>query len=457
VASALLALLAVTVAGPIALSAPSGRVVQPAGAQGCVNNDGSEGCTPRASVANGDGAISRDGRNVYVVATQPNTSGAILTVFSRDQATGVLTAIGETQTRGIGAAASFGDAPIVLSPDGRFLYVGTPAVVRPGAIAIFARDTATGELSQVECINAQGTDGCRPDRAVLGAGTLAISPNGRQLYAIVDSQEHGPSIRTFDRDPATGTLARRHDAGGCIAGAAIQGCAHIHGPFPYAALALSPDGRALIGVGGDPACLGEQCFVDGGGSLSVFTRSRDGSLRQLPGQRGCIAWQRARHCAHARAIETATAAVFSPDGRSVYVAAFGFASDHDAIATFVRNPRTGTLRQPAGAAGCVAKRRVEHCAVGRALDNPLALAVSADGRNVYSAANMSDGLGAFRRSRRNGPLAQLPGRAGCHTSSGPTCARGRGLRGLQHVLVSPDNRNVYGLGITALVAFGRVR
>jgi 6-phosphogluconolactonase (cycloisomerase 2 family) len=84
----------------------------------------------------------------------------------------------------------------------------------------------------------------------------------------------------------------------------------------------------------------------------------------------------------------------SGDGQSVYVAS----ADSDAIAVFDRNPTTGALTQKAGIARCLSETGSGGtCTDATALDNAIDLAVSADTRNVYVAANASDAVSVFTR------------------------------------------------------------
>jgi len=134
------------------------------------------------------------------------------------------------------------------------------------------------------------------------------------------------------------------------------------------------------------------------------------------------------------------AVAVSPDGRNVYVAS----SRSNAIAVFRRNPKTGALGQPSGAAGCVATKGASGCGKAIGLNGPNSLAVSANGRNVYATSRGSNAVTAFRRDRSTGALHQLPGAVGCVSGVPlPGCAAGRALFGPDVVVVSKDGANVY--------------
>jgi DNA-binding beta-propeller fold protein YncE len=131
----------------------------------------------------------------------------------------------------------------------------------------------------------------------------------------------------------------------------------------------------------------------------------------------------------------------SSDGRNVYIAS---AEGGGAIAAFARDSMTGALRQLPGRAGCVNRRGRACCARGRALSVPMSVAVSRDGRNLYVASLLSDGVAVFARDPVTGALRQLPGRRGCVSRRGREgCARGRALETPESVTVRPDDRNVY--------------
>lgn len=175
---------------------------------------------------------------------------------------------------------------------------------------------------------------------------------------------------------------------------------------------------------------------------------RAGTLAQLPGKSGCLVDRSARSkgCGVARALKGpgpfmgSRAIALSPDGENVYVAS----SQSDAIAIFRRNPRSGVLTQPQGAAGCIAAKGANHCAPAIGLDGPNSVAVSPDGRNVYATSRASNSISIFQRNPKSGALTQLPASAGCIAGVPiPVCAVGRALVGPDVVVVSPKGENVY--------------
>jgi DNA-binding beta-propeller fold protein YncE len=181
---------------------------------------------------------------------------------------------------------------------------------------------------------------------------------------------------------------------------------------------------------------------------SKSTNASGGALVQLGGSKGCLVdhSKPIPGCGIGRALRGpgpfmgSRAIALSPDGKNVYVASSG----SDAIAVFRRNRRSGTLRQPKGAGGCIAAKGAGGCATAIALDGPNSLTVSPDGRTVYATARASNSIGAFRRDPKTGALTQLPASAGCISGLPvPVCAVGRALVGPDVVVISPNGANVY--------------
>ncbi|MDX6493396.1 MAG: hypothetical protein QOH02_1331, partial [Gaiellaceae bacterium] len=87
------------------------------------------------------------------------------------------------------------------------------------------------------------------------------------------------------------------------------------------------------------------------------------------------------------------------------------------------------------------------CARGVALETPLSVAVSPDGRNVYVAAAGADAVSAFSRAPKDGGLQQLQGANACVTSDSADgrCKHGRALSGVSALVLSRDGRSVYAL------------
>jgi 6-phosphogluconolactonase (cycloisomerase 2 family) len=166
-------------------------------------------------------AISRNGKQVYVAASDGDT----VAVFERDRTTGALTQFpapdgciaengdGVTCTDAIGLD---GPASIAISRTGRQVYV---ASVIGNTIAIFARNAATGVLTQLAapagCVSAMG-DGvtCSDANAMFGPTSIALTSNGRHAYV---TAANSSAVVVFARDKKTGALTQLAAPNGCMA------------------------------------------------------------------------------------------------------------------------------------------------------------------------------------------------------------------------------------------------
>jgi DNA-binding beta-propeller fold protein YncE len=361
---------------------------------GCASNNGTNGLDgTKHSCADGDAlkgaydiALSPDGKNVYVAASD---SGGIA-VFTRDPATGKIVQTGCVRgvSTCVGARALAGAAAVVVSPDGRNVYLASYGA---DAVVMFQRDPVTGALKGLGCISDDGTDRqCASGNALRGAGALAMTKDGRWLYVAAASSN---SVLTFERDPATGLLTQR----GCVLdhaparGSCVSGNALLS---PWA-LALAPDDRTLFVVSYDSD------------AIDVF--ARDATTGKIA-ERGCLSdttySDNAKDgCVHTVPLVSPTDVAVSPDGHRVYV------TNEAGLTLLERDPVTGGLIR----AGCALSRgydydptdkQFEQCIVGHGIEGAAGVAASGDGRSVYVAADTSNALAVFTpaaalRLRRN--------------------------------------------------------
>ena len=131
----------------------------------------------------------------------------------------------------------------------------------------------------------------------------------------------------------------------------------------------------------------------------------------------------------------------SPDDGDVYVTSLL----SNSVTSFTRTAATGQLAQQTGTSACVIYVLAVGCSLGRALSAPEGLAVSPDGASVYAAAFGSDAIDVFNRNTDSGARDPEAARRQAASTSGaaPDCTRGRALRGVSSVAVSPDGRYVY--------------
>jgi 6-phosphogluconolactonase (cycloisomerase 2 family) len=413
-----------------------------------------------ALVAPGAVLVSSDSQTVYVAAPG---SDAVLAL--RRGAGGTLGLIAHPSSHSCvgapaeGCAASAagmqGVDALAESPDGRFLYAGSAnaaAVValaraRDGLLYPLPASLARGKRRLYGCV--QGVrlpsvpaDGCAGRSGGLdGVASLAVSPDGRDLYAVSYGSASGEdSLVAFARDPHTGGLEPLHGRGACVESRPVVRCASsAPGLEGATALTMSRDGRFLYvasemsgavvafarnphtgqiaplqGVGGcvseatgtvpapDLPCLQQAPQLDGARSLALARNGRflyvagfdPGAVLALPRDPvsgriappaldgvHCLAALAVTGCASPLpALRGASAIVPSPTGRVLYVSCEG----GDSLLEVLADPVTGALT-PATAGG----RDIGDIA------GPGALAASADGRTLYVASPFDDSIAAL--------------------------------------------------------------
>jgi DNA-binding beta-propeller fold protein YncE len=385
-----------------------------------------------------------------------------------------------------GPGPFMGSRALALSPDGRHLYVASS---KSDAIAIFARDPQTGRLFQATgkggCVAAKGAGGCAAAIGLDEPNSVAVSADGRNLYA---TSRAGNSVTSFVRNRKTGALRQLPPPlSGCISGIPVPECAsglalvapdvvvvsqdganvYVGSFFGNAVVAFSrnPANGALDQLAGSAACIAEATAgcttgvalksveglaISGDGtsvyaatalSNAVVTLTRNagtGALAQAGDGSGCIVQSALSGCTVGRELGGANAVAVSPNGAGVYATSLF----SNSVTSFDRITSTGALSQKEGTAGCLIYLRAAGCSFGRALLAPEGLALSADGRSLYVAAFESGAIAVLDRGKA-GAVAQKPGAAGCVAHSLPGCIRGRALKGVSSIALSPDGRHLY--------------
>jgi 6-phosphogluconolactonase (cycloisomerase 2 family) len=409
------------------------------GRSGCIATGAArEGCAPARGLDGSDAvSVSRDGRNLYTASEESDG----VAVFRRTrggrlrQLGGRRACITRSGRQGCTDGRALGGAyAVAISRDGRHIYV-------PGqednSLVVLARNRRTGAVRQLaERAGCLGEPpGCGPGRGLRGAFGAAVSRDGRFVYT---ASEFSDAVAVFARDRSTGELTQLPGDQACISLRGKGGCARGRGLDGATSIELSPDGRSAYGSGSD------------GAIVTVLRRNgRTGALSQARGPAGCVALRGQARCRRARAVAGPIDSAVSPNGRHVYVAA----AASGAIATFARNRRTGALRQLRGRRGCVALGGRHGCRAARAIETPMAVAVSGDGRRVYAAGFDSDAIAVFARNRRSGALRQLGGRRGCFGPTSLGCTPARGLR--EAVDVTVRGRFIYAASEAAGIAVFR--
>jgi len=287
-------------------------------------------------------AVSPDGRNVYATGRDYNS----LVVFARNADTGQLTSVQVLRDGTDGVDGLNSAVTVAVSPDGEHVYVcGND----DNAIATFARDTDTGELSLVQVLF-DDTDG------VNGLGDpnwVTVSPDGRHVYVAAGQDD---ALGVFSRDEVTGELSFVQSAMGYYNGTNwLNGAQTVH---------VSPDGNHVYALG------------DNGRALALFSRDPvTGRLTITGVMRSGVAGL--------PSFNSSKSIALSPDGLHLYAESPDFSKG---VGTFSRNAVTGELSLSAG---------VEMPSDGQ-IDVWMP-AVSPDGRHVYVTSHYSDALTVFRR------------------------------------------------------------
>ena len=314
------------------------------------------------------------------------------------------------------------------------------------AIAASAALSATGSVTQFPgktgCINKDGSSGCTRGQAVGGLGVVAVSPDGRTVYAAGGVGSRGALV-VFARNTVTGSVTQLPGRAGCVLRVRTTGCSHGPGMETPAAVAISPDGTLVVTAANNGRAIG-LFRRDPSGALRAVGRVQniaapsglafrpDGRLLLVASARGLLAFRpsgstltRSSGPIPCAEFVGCTAVAFSPDGLYAYVVAGGGA--HGSITTYAVSP-----------GGQLVKTAATNT---HAIQQPRGIELSPDGQNIYVAASVSSGVAIFTRDPTTGLIAQT----GCVTATGSqgACAKASGLAGAGSIVVSKDGKNVY--------------
>jgi uncharacterized repeat protein (TIGR01451 family) len=253
---------------------------------------------------------SPDGQFLYVAA---RTSDAVSVFELSDNGAGQLRADLVDVERG---AAGLDQAlHLVLSPDtdGDFLYV---AGANDDAIAVFARDVATGELTWIESEQNGINDPVDAGGVVAGLDGvefLVVSPDGEHLYALAGA---GGSIATFARDGGSGRLSWQRVVDGNDLGDSMAGASS-------AVFDASGGNLYVTAADANRLLVLERDAASGSGGFGTLSLA-ESLVQDVGGVQGLLA---------------PTRAALTADGVHLYVSARGGGS----IAWFIRDPADGSL------------------------------------------------------------------------------------------------------------------
>ena len=206
-----------------------------------------------------------------------------------------------------------------------------------------------------------------------------MSRNGGNVYA---ASALSNALVVLGRDPETGALSQLPEGAGCLSDPVLTGCATAVETSGANAVATSPGSEVVYAT---------SLFSNSVTAFAPTTTTL--GLGQKEGVTGCVVWLRSVGCGFAVAMRAPEGLVVSPDGNSLYTAAFLTG----AIDVFDRDPESGNLTQKPEQAGCLAARSVPNCAPARALKGVSSIALSADSRYLYSTSFGSNAVDIFRR------------------------------------------------------------
>jgi DNA-binding beta-propeller fold protein YncE len=292
-----------------------------------------------------------------------------------------------------------------------------------------------GSLTQAPgpagCISERSSGGdCIDGKSLDDPVAIAVSADGKSVYVASAATD---GVAVLRRNVTTGALIQSPGPSGCISERGSGGdCIDGKALDDPTSLAVSPNGKSV--------------YVTSSASDGVAVLARNttnGVLSQAAGPAGCISERSSGgDCVDGKALDDPTSVAVTNDGKSVYVTS----AATDGVAVLRRNITTGVLSQAAGVAGCISERSSGgDCIDGKALDDPLAVAVSADGRSAYVTSSASDGVAVLARNITTGALGQAVGLNGCisERGSGGDCVDGKALDDPVSVVVSRDGKSVY--------------
>jgi sugar lactone lactonase YvrE len=267
--------------------------------------------------------VSPDGKSVYAASTISNA----VVRFKRNRKTGAITepagSAGCVSEDGSGPCAdghALLDAVWVqVTPDGKNLYV---ASLMSNAVTILKRDKTTGAITQPNgsagCVSEDGSGPCADGHGLSGPFSVAVSPNGKSVYAASNMSN---AVSRFKRDPSTGALAQPSGSAGCVSEDGSGPCANGHGLSGANSVLVSPDQKNV--------------YVASDNAVATFKRNTTtGAITEPSGTAGCVSDDGSGPCADGRGLSGIFGAAISADGKSVYTASLV----SDAVARFNRAP-----------------------------------------------------------------------------------------------------------------------
>jgi hypothetical protein len=347
-----------------------------------------------------------------------------------------------------------------------------------------------GQFSVVTCVSNGGANGCPKSGydESMPTGLAVISEGGRVATAAFNSN----AIDIFARDRATGDITQEGNQIGCIAenGGSGGECttAHgMHGPtnmvskdsflywtaatdgaVGFAQLNLNhrwyqlqnthgctaeggADGCAAgVGLTGASSVLasGPVLYVGGQNTIAAFQRSGNGEFKQLSGGKACIDNDGSDGCTLGYIPGTIVSLTWSLDLQYLYAAASNAAGG--AVLVFQRNNSDGSLSE----IQCYNTDGSHGCTMGTKMLDPTGITIHAP-NSVYVAAHGSNAIDIFDRNNSNGMITQKAGTAGCIDDAGVACQMGYGLTGIRGITLYKTNKFLWATATDRVVNFAR--
>ena len=134
-------------------------------------------------------------------------------------------------------------------PLARLARTQVPFLSAAGLVLLLATASAlalTGALTQpagtAGCISDDGSGPCTDGRALNGAASVAVSPDGKSVYA---ASVNNDSVVRFNRNTTTGAIIQPAGTAGCISETGSGPCADGHGLSFAFSVEVSADGKSV--------------------------------------------------------------------------------------------------------------------------------------------------------------------------------------------------------------------
>jgi DNA-binding beta-propeller fold protein YncE len=217
----------------------TGALTQPTGSAACIA-EAISGCAPGIALGAVEGlAITEDGASVYTGSALSNA----VAILTRNPSTGALTqatdgsgCIVDAPLAGCVTGVQLAGAnAVALSPGDTQAYVTS---LLSNSVTSFNHGTLTQKQGTAACLVFLRAVGCSFGRAMSAPEGIDVAPDGKNVY--VASFTTG-AIDVLNRNRATGRVAQKPGHAGCL-GRSL-GCKPARATRGASSIAISPDGR----------------------------------------------------------------------------------------------------------------------------------------------------------------------------------------------------------------------